>query len=193
MLLTTAQDEKVDSKKDGDVEMKMEDVGSDESKAISTKRRAEPSFEKVANFSRVTPAQLSYIGFPPDGRYQPVRPVSLHAQAAKGGRATSAGAGKKGNGPSGLLSEQYAGGGGILILVDERPDDEAELIDLSPPVVVEVTANGSAVPSGHSLSVRNLRIALDENTGDAEPPASFEVSGQALMEWMCTDRVTVRL
>ena len=167
--------------------MKTEDVGSDESKAISTKRRAEPTFEKVANFSRVTPAQLSYISFPPDGRYQPVRPVSLHVQAAKGGRAVSAGAGKKGNGSSGLLSEQYAGGGGILILVDERPDDEAELIDLSPPAVVAVTVNGSAVPDGHAARVWNLRIALDESTGDAEPPASFEVSGQALMEWMCTD------
>ncbi|KAF8140347.1 26S proteasome regulatory complex non-ATPase subcomplex Rpn2 Psmd1 subunit [Boletus edulis] len=162
-------DEKSDSKKDGDVEMKMEDVGSEESKAISTKRKAEPSFEKVANFSRVTPAQLSYISFPSDGRYQPVRPVSLHAQAAKGGRALSTGVGKKGS--SGLLSERYAGGGGILILVDERPGDEVELIDLSPP---EVTANGSAVPNGHASSERNLHIALDESTGDAEPPAPFE-------------------
>lgn len=179
----------MDSKKEGDIEMKMEDVGSDESKAASTKRKAEPNFEKVANFSRVTPAQLSYIGFPPDGRYQPVRPVSLHAQAGKGGRAASAGAGKTGNGPSSLLSERYAGGGGILILVDEWPDDEAELIDLSPPVVVEVTANGSAVPNGHGPSERNLHIALDESTGDAEPPASFEVSGQVLTGRMRADCV----
>ena len=157
--------------------MKVEDVvanGSDESKAISTKRKAEPNFERVANFSRVTPAQLSYISFPADGRYQPVRPVSLHTPAVKGGRVASTGAGKKGNGSSSLLSERYAGGGGILILVDERPDDEAELIDLSPPVAVEVTANGSAVPHGQ----RNLHIALDESTGDAEPPASFEVRVQ---------------
>ena len=168
----------MDSKKDGDVEMKTEDVvanGSDELKAISTKRKAEPSFERVANFSRVTPAQLSYVSFPADGRYQPVRPVSLHTPATKGGRVASTGAGKRGNGPSGLLSERYAGGGGILILADERPDDEAELIDLSP-LVAEVTANGSAVPNGHALSERNLHIALDESTGDAEPPAPFEVS-----------------
>jgi 26S proteasome regulatory subunit N2 len=167
-------DEKVDSKKDGDVEMKTEEVGSDESKTISTKRKGEPSFEKVANFSRVTPAQLSYISFPPDGRYQPVRPVSLHAPGAKGSRAASTGAGKKGNGSSGLLSERYAGGGGILILVDERPDEEAELIDLSPPVVAQVAANGSAVPHGHGSSERNLHSALDESTGDAEPPPPFE-------------------
>lgn len=170
----------MDSKKDGDVEMKTEDVaanGSDESKAIPTKRKAEPSFEKVANFSRVTPAQLSYISFPPDGRYQPVRPVSLQTPAAKGGRVTSAGTGKKGNGPSGVLSERYAGGGGILILVDERRDEEAELIDLSPPVVAEVTGNGSAVPN-LSVGERNLHIALDESTGDSEPPAPFEVCEQ---------------
>lgn len=176
-LLIAPQDEKVEPKKDGDVDMKTEDVvtnGSDESKAISTKRKADPTFEKASNFSRVTPAQLSYISFPPDGRYQPVRPVSLHTQAGKGGRVTSVGAGKKGNGPSGVLSERYAGGGGILILVDERPDEEAEIIDLSPP---EVTANGSAVPNGHGAGERNLHIALDESTGDAEPPASFEVCG----------------
>lgn len=164
--------------------MKTEDVvanGSDESKAVSTKRKAEPSFEKVANFSRVTPAQLSYLSFPPDGRYQPVRPVSLHTQGGKGSRVSSAGAGKKGNGPSGLLSERYAGGGGILILVDERPDDEAELIDLSSlSVVAEVMGNGSAVPSGHGAGERNLHIALDESTGDAEAPGPFEVRVQAL-------------
>lgn len=168
----------MDSKKDGDAEMKIEDAavsGSDESKGISIKRKAEPSFERIANFSRVTPAQLSYISFPADGRYQPVRPVSLHIPAAKGGRVTSTGAGKKGNGPSGLLSERYAGGGGILILVDKRPDDEAELIDLSPSPAAEVTANGSAVPHGQTPSERNLHIALDESTGEAEPPASFEV------------------
>lgn len=167
----------MESKKDGDIEMKIEEVGSDETKATSTKRKAEPNFEKVANFSRVTPAQLSYISFPSDGRYQPVRPVSLHAQAAKGGKATSSG-GKKGSGSLGLLSERYAGGGGILILADERPDEEAELIDLSSPVVAEVTVNASVVPNGHVSSERNLHIALDESTGDAEPPASFEVSGQ---------------
>lgn len=165
--------------------MKIEEVGSDETKAISTKRKAEPSSEKVANFSRVTPAQLGYIGFPSEGRYQPVRPVSLHAQATKGGRAT--GGNKKGNGSSGLLSERYAGGGGILILVDERPDEEAELIDLSPRVVVEATGNGSAVPNP---SERNLHIALDESTGDAEPPASFEVSGPTLMGSTSADQVT---
>ncbi|KAG9314283.1 26S proteasome regulatory complex non-ATPase subcomplex Rpn2 Psmd1 subunit [Chiua virens] len=168
-------DDKVDSKKDGDVEMKTEDVGSEESKAVSlTKRKAEPSFEKVANFSRVTPAQLSYISFPSDGRYQPVRPVSLHTPTAKGGKTPSSGGSKRGNGPSGVLSERYACGGGILILVDERPDQEADLIDLSPPVTPEVTANGSAVPNGHVPGERNLHIALDESTGDAEPPASFE-------------------
>ena len=168
----------MESKQDVDVDAKMEDVtnGSDESKATPTKRKAEPNFERVANFSRVTPAQLGFISFPTDGRYQPVRPVSSYAPAVKGGKTMSSGAGKKGNGPASLSSERYAGGGGILILVDEQPDEEADLIDLSPPVVSVVTANGSAVPSGDGAAERNLHIALDESTGDADPPEPFEVS-----------------
>ncbi|KAF9229179.1 26S proteasome regulatory complex non-ATPase subcomplex Rpn2/Psmd1 subunit [Gyrodon lividus] len=171
-------DDKADVKKDGEVEMKTEDggaQGSDESK-VSTlaKRKAELNFEKIANFSRVTPVQLGYISFPPEGRYQPVRPVSLNTPLTKGGKVASPAASKKGTGPLGLVSERYAGGGGILILVDERPREEAEFIDLSPPAAPEVTANGSAVPNGHAHSERNFHIALDESTPDADPPESFE-------------------
>jgi 26S proteasome regulatory subunit N2 len=152
--------------------------GSDESKASAlAKRKAEPNFESIANFSRVTPGQLGYINFSPDGRYQPVRPVSLNTPVAKGGKVVSPGANKKGTGPPGLVSERYAGGGGILVLVDERPDEEAELIDLSPPAAPQATANGSAVPNGHAPSERNLHIALDESTPDAAPPEWFEVCG----------------
>lgn len=179
--LLLLQDEKADGKKDGDIEMKAEDGAVEESKAsTSTKRKAEPSSEKIANFSRVTPVQLGYISFPPDGRYQPVRPVSLNMPFTKNGKGTSMPAGKRGTGPSGLVSERYAGGGGILILVDERPDEEAEIIDLSPSTPVTGTANGSAVPNGHAnpaASERNFHIALDESTSDADPPESFEVCG----------------
>ncbi|KIJ68554.1 hypothetical protein HYDPIDRAFT_146808 [Hydnomerulius pinastri MD-312] len=166
-----------DVKKDGDVEMKTEDAaapGSEESKAsTSTKRKVEPSSEKITNFSRVTPVQLGYISFPSEGRYQPVRPVSLNAPPTKGGKVTSMPAGKKGSGHSGMVSERYAGGGGILILLDERPDEEAEVIDLSPPPAPVLAANGVAVPNGHAD--RNTpHIALDDSTPDADPPESFE-------------------
>ncbi|KAF9244603.1 26S proteasome regulatory complex non-ATPase subcomplex Rpn2 Psmd1 subunit [Melanogaster broomeanus] len=173
-------DDKAEVKKDGDVEMKTEDTaaqGSDESKAPTlAKRKAEPNLEKIANFSRVTPVQLGYLSFPPEGRYQPVRPVSLNTPLTKGRKVTSPAVSKTGTGPSDLVSERYAGGGGIVILVDERPDEEAEIIDLSPPPppLPEVTANGSAVPNGHATSERNFHIALDESMPDADPPVSFE-------------------
>jgi 26S proteasome regulatory subunit N2 len=81
-----------DEKKDGDVEMKTDEPtkhgdvspisGSisnlvDASKPPSRKKEA--SSERLQNFSRVTPQQLTYISFPSDSRYQPVRPVSTNS------------------------------------------------------------------------------------------------------------------
>ena len=96
------KDEKVEKKKDADVEMKTDDASpsgkhgdvSPLSGSISNlaegstaepkpKRKAEPAFETLSNFSRVTPAQLPYLVFPPDGRYQPVRAVSTTTVPAK--------------------------------------------------------------------------------------------------------------
>ncbi|KAK0245602.1 armadillo-type protein [Armillaria nabsnona] len=128
-------------------------------------RKSEPSSEMLPNFSRVTPAQLSYITFPSDGRYQPVRAVSSKtAKAGKGGKVSSSGV------------NSYSGGGGILLLTDLRPDEEGEFIDLEPPVeaapaeAVPAVGNGDAVgsvPTGR-------HIALDESAPEADPPESFE-------------------
>ena len=83
-----------DNKKEGDIEMKSEEVParqgdispinesmsnlpegqSPESKTPN--KRKEPNFECLPNFSRVTPAQFQHVVFPPSSRYQPVRPVS---------------------------------------------------------------------------------------------------------------------
>ncbi|PWN48456.1 putative RPN2-26S proteasome regulatory subunit [Violaceomyces palustris] len=43
-------------------------------------KKAEPLFERLPNYSRVIPAQVKYISFPPDARFHPIRPV----QAASG-------------------------------------------------------------------------------------------------------------
>jgi 26S proteasome regulatory subunit N2 len=85
------QDEKAEPKKDGDVEMKGDEAPSgkpvDGSPSTKTpedtnpKRESGPSSEDVANLTCVTPTmQLAYISFPraPEGRYQPVRLVSLN-------------------------------------------------------------------------------------------------------------------
>ncbi|KAI6162104.1 26S proteasome regulatory complex non-ATPase subcomplex Rpn2 Psmd1 subunit [Pisolithus thermaeus] len=146
-------DEKAEVRKDADVEMKTEE-------APPSRRKTEPTSEKLANFS---PSH-------PDGRYRPVRPVTsnvLHPKAAKGALSQTA---KKG-----LASERYAGGGGILILVDEQPDEEAEFIELQPPAPSADAPSASAVPNGNAnVADRPLHIAVDYNLPEADPPESFE-------------------
>ena len=133
-----------EDKKDGDVEMKVEastsrhgDVSpisgslSNLAEGAPKGRKSEPSSEKLSNVSRVTPAQLAYITFPSDGRYQPVRVVSTRPPNTKSSKTSVSVA---------LAAERCAGGGGILIMADTRPDEEAEYIEfetqpVAPPVL----------------------------------------------------------
>ena len=87
---------------------------------------------------------------------------------------------QKGNkaGASGLKlsAEKYAGGGGILLLNDTRPEEKAEYIELSTTRVY--TSNGVTVTetrSGPRYQQRDLHISLDENAPEADPPQPFEV------------------
>ncbi|KAF7347919.1 26S proteasome regulatory subunit RPN2 [Mycena venus] len=162
-------DDKLDEKKesDGDVEMKVdEETGN---RRRRPPKKAEPAFETRPNLSRVTPAQLSYITFPPEGRFQPVRAVSakpapLRKAGATGGKASPTPV-------SSLVSEKYAGGGCILILSDLRPEEEAEFIDFAPPAPAAAepvpAANAPALPTGP-------HIALDETSPEVGPPDAFE-------------------
>jgi len=132
-------------------------------------------FEQRPNFSRVTPAQLAYISFLPDGRYQPVRAVSTNTPLSKASKVIAT------SGPSssvlGLGSEKYAGGGGILLFTDLQPNEEAEFIEIetAPPVAPAV----EVAPVGNDSAVGPLptgrHISLDENAAESEPPESFEV------------------
>jgi 26S proteasome regulatory subunit N2 len=177
-----------DNKKEGDIEMKSEEVPSTQQGDISPinesmsnlpegqssesktlNKRKEPSFESLANFSRVTPAQFQYVVFPPSSRYQPVRPVSTRETAIKAGKGV-AGAQKTSQ------PEKYAVGGGILLLVDERPGEPEEFIELiAPPAPQVAPANNAGTTSITARSERH--IALDPNGGEAEVPGPFEVSG----------------
>ncbi|KAF7436711.1 proteasome regulatory particle base subunit [Pleurotus ostreatus] len=162
------------SKAEGDVEMRDEgasgkhrDVSpidglSDEAKP-STSKRKEPSFEMLPNLSRVTPAQMAYISFPNDCRYRPVRMVSAKP---KSGRSAI---------PSSLaLQSEQSGGGGILILTDLRPDEEAEFIEFEPTAPPAPEAE-VAVPNGHADPLPSgPHIALDESAPEADPPEAFE-------------------
>ena len=170
-----------DNKKDGDIEMKSEEVPSarhgdispindsisnlpesQSSEARGPLKRKEPNWESLSNFSRVTPAQFQCIVFPPSSRYQPVRPVSAREPTVKAGK----GATKMAH------PEKYAGGGGILLLVDERPGEPEEYIELSP--VPTLTIQVGLAPTTPGALHRN--ISLDPNGPEADMPAPFEVS-----------------
>lgn len=145
----------------------------EEGKTASSKagaRKTEPSSENLPNFARVMPAQLAHIAFPSDSRYQPVRAVSTKAASNKGAKAGVAPAGSKSAiAAIGLSSEKYAGGGGILILTDRYPDQEAEFIEINPPAApTEVPSNNAAPSEPH--------MALDENEPETNPPEAFEAS-----------------
>ena len=125
-------------------------------------RKKEASSERLQNFSRVTHQQLTYISFPPDSRYQPVRPVSTNSVSRSK---------KPSNGPG----ETHTGVGGILVLLDERPEEPVDLIaPLEPSVVVPVPTAQPAQPT--QTAAARPHIALDENSPEASPPTPFEVS-----------------
>lgn len=143
-------------------------------------RKTEPAFEMLPNFSRVTPAQLAHITFPPEGRYQPVRAVSTTAASTRNGKAPATATAKV-SPPSTLNmgSEKYSGGG-IMILADLRPDEPAEFIDFEPAPIVAAEpqpANGDATGAGAGGVIPSgPHISLDESAAEAAPPESFEVS-----------------
>ncbi|KIY50568.1 26S proteasome subunit RPN2a [Fistulina hepatica ATCC 64428] len=120
-----------DKKDDGDIDMKPAKPTAGDISPIAGS--SEPSFEVLPNFSRVTPAQLTYISFPADGRYQPVRPVSLSPKHLRS---------------LGLSSEGPVVGGGILILDDRYPDQPEEFIELQEtPPVSAASVPGAAAPA----------------------------------------------
>lgn len=135
-------------------------------------RKTEPAFESRPNFSRVTPAQVVHISFPSEGRYQPVRPVSANPGPTRNGKAESTPAWS-----IGVASEKYAGGGGILILADLRPEEEGEFIEFEPPVQPAPAEPVASVGNGHAISAppSGPHIALDESAPEASPPEPFEV------------------
>ena len=134
-----------------------------EGDSSTLKRKSEPSSEKLTNFARVTPAQLGYISFPSEGRYQPVRVLSARPPSTKITKSPTSIA---------LAAERSAGGGGILIMADTRPDEEAEYVEFETqaaplPAAAAPALNLPAMTPGR-------HIALDEGA-EADPPESFEV------------------
>lgn len=142
------------------------------------KRRqpAEPSSVILSNFSRVTPSQLAHVTFHPDGRYQPVRPVATvpvprSSLLSKAGRLSS---GKL----AASASERYAGGGGILLLADRRPNEVVELINFdSEERAIPVEQAGQEQRVGASAAEPGRAgTFIDVDAAEADPPEPFEVS-----------------
>lgn len=147
--------------------MKTEEVGADKHGDVSplsgslsglpeSTHTPEPNSQKLSNFSRVTPAQMAYVTFPPDGRYQPVRTVST--LPPRKGYATLS---------SIANIEKFAGGGGVLVLTDQHPEHEPEYIEFT-------TVHTAPQPEASQFD-RQRHIALDENAPEADPPEPFEV------------------
>jgi 26S proteasome regulatory subunit N2 len=110
-------------------------------------RRREPPSERLPNFSRVTPAQLSHISFPADARYQPVRSLSPPMPS--------------GDSVRGHMN-LYAGGGGILLVIDQQPEQEVDFIEFEEDITME-----DSTP---------LAETSVEESPEAPPPEPFEVS-----------------
>jgi 26S proteasome regulatory subunit N2 len=125
----------------------------------ATPRKREPSSTIQPNFSRVTPAQIAYISFPGEGRYQPVRSVT----------ASSGKTGKNGKNSvqvaRALSTSRYAGGGGILLLVDSKPEEEEELIEWKEEAAPAPTVEANAPAA----------MVVDATVPEAAPPEPFEV------------------
>lgn len=133
-------------------------------------KRKEPMSESLSNFSRVTPSQFAYIVLPPGSRYQPVRPVSTKA-------APPSAKGKTIKTSSATFTSKYAGGGGILMLQDLKPDEPAEFIDLQPPVQLPAPPEPVTLPAAGAP--RSGVATFLESGPEAAPPQPFEVRSRS--------------
>ncbi|TCD63328.1 proteasome regulatory particle base subunit [Steccherinum ochraceum] len=176
-------DDKVEKKKDADVEMKTDDAPAGKHGDVSPlsgslsnlaegatpepkpKRKAEPAFETLSNFSRVVPAQLPYLTFPPDGRYQPVRAVSTATIPPKTSSKSVIAA---------VLATRQTGGGGILVVRDQRPEEPAEFIPFTTIVDPNAPAPAAAASDEPAAASSQPHISLDESAPEVGPPEPFE-------------------
>lgn len=160
-----AEPEDVKPAKDGESsEIKTsEEKTAASSSSAKPKRKAEPTSERLANVSRVTPAQLPYISFPPDARWTPVRPVVT---------STSGPSPSAGSSPDTKATPSIGAGGGILLVRDGEPDKEAEFLELEVMKVLDTA--GAAVPGAIPAQGADA-VPSDLLTSEIAPmPAPFE-------------------
>ncbi|GAA5963482.1 hypothetical protein JCM21900_006483 [Sporobolomyces salmonicolor] len=139
----------------------------------------EPISFPVQNLSRVTPAQLPYISFPADARYVPVRPVvggSSSSSTPSPAPSTTLPAASTASRPSTTTttpSGSRAIGGGILLVRDTKPTDEAELLELE--VLKAIDTSGAAAAATAAEGAAGGQSDDELLTGPiAEVPPPFE-------------------
>ncbi|KAH8120108.1 hypothetical protein DFH11DRAFT_1558341 [Phellopilus nigrolimitatus] len=169
--------DKSESEAKGDIVMKEKRLISKLPEASNKRRKYELSFEKLPNFPRIIPAQLTYITFTAESRFKPVRPVSTQMTRTVKGMASTPSAVKICSLVQlGVTSECYAGGGGTLILIDQPPDEPAEYIEVEIPAPVPpVEATVALAPAATVSAPTGPHIALDEDAPETDPPESFEI------------------
>ncbi|KDQ10690.1 hypothetical protein BOTBODRAFT_177975 [Botryobasidium botryosum FD-172 SS1] len=134
-----------------------EGLSSSSSSSKRERRAPEPTFEKLANCSRVTPAQLSHIVFPSDCRFQPVRPVSTVPTAKLSLTARK--------------TEKYLSGGGIIMLLDQKPGESIEWVaPFGAQEGGDADAGASAAPAAEGADATRGTDGAQE----ANPPPPFE-------------------
>lgn len=132
----------------------------------TARKQPEPTFSRLENLSRVVPTQLQYISFPADSRYVPVRPVNAGSITASNASVALS-----------RLSSPVGTGGGILLMRDTRPGEEAEYLELEVLKAIDTTpaAPGAAAQAGATATGASEQSDSDLASAPiADTPAPFE-------------------
>ena len=140
-------------------------------------RRSESQSQKLPNLSRVVPAQLPYVDFSPESRFQPVRPLIPSQKAyAKPNKS-------KGSSPAAaaILAQSSASlssltGGGIFVLRDSRPTEQADYLELE---AVKAIEDGQPAPANPTSAQADNGLNADMLQPIAEMRKSPLVTNKA--------------
>jgi 26S proteasome regulatory subunit N2 len=149
----------------------LDDEKAEEKAHTELEEKSEPASENLSNLSRVTPVQLSYIAFPADARYQPIRPIPSTSTAAPVARKA-----KKASDIT-TSGTRILTGGGILLLRDTKPDETADYIELNPnlekPAPPAAIAAEAPLATAATDAAQPSDMEIDDGA-EAEVPAPFE-------------------
>ena len=135
--------------------------------------------------TRVTPAQLSTISFPDDGKFAPLRPLNERHVSPEDRKVSSGPQAIFGGNSSGQEKKERAVSGSIVLLRDQKPEVEAEFIELNKALwpdaqpepeaaVGEPEAAGAAAAGAGSGAGSGSSAELPGGEADAPPPFEYD-------------------